>query len=573
MFDRATDDSRTIGQQPVATVATRRTISCVSWSKLRPDELAIAFAFYPQIQLYDLATDCRTPKRSLLPPSIASNSGITSIAHWEHRKTTEHAEKSIVKSENSLSLKKGLPTIPNACTSRGFINESIVAGSQSGFVACWDMSNRNTSSGCAPKWVIAADPLKSYPHSSGVIGLFPLLVGRQLLTITAAGVFAVWDMVMLKVPAFGATSAPTCVWRVSLAESLSTHLVQRQLIKVSALPRNVDRCFACYSESSLHVIDLDDGCQILQSRNLAAARLQKEVPDTQFLQKQVSDESLVAECRSAAVACAVFPDCWDGEVAIVSEKEHLHFLDIKTCGRSNQLTNVATSHPNNCSPREEFTLEAIKSTEHYNCTLLAFVVSAIPGEDTIMLSHDLSRGFTVNSPAASPKEFMIMLDWTQVNFDGDLVQSNMIEQGKSCQSSQIISCQKVSSCCFLLNAPYEGPRVVLGIPRVRIRTNELQSDLSSLRRERNAPTFSGQNSRNESDPLILTQQTFQNYSPFGWWPKLCTVKNLDGRVNAEEVDLDVPIDCRHFTVLVAHPYLPYVVGGSTENSLEVLGFS
>eukprot|EP00597_Dinobryon_sp_UTEXLB2267_P003999 CAMPEP_0170076186 /NCGR_PEP_ID=MMETSP0019_2-20121128/13200_1 /TAXON_ID=98059 /ORGANISM="Dinobryon sp., Strain UTEXLB2267" /LENGTH=492 /DNA_ID=CAMNT_0010287657 /DNA_START=398 /DNA_END=1876 /DNA_ORIENTATION=- len=167
--------------RPVRSLQLQREVSCVEWSRSRPDELAVGFSFSAAVSLWDVG-------------------GVASPRVCE-----------------AGSEGGGSAVLRGWTPSRG---ERLLAGSAQGLLRCWDWSGG--SSRPQLLWKVAADPVKEGRGGPGVVGLALVAppAGPLLVAWLGGGVVALWDLLQLAVGTLGPLCGgrPVCLHRLALQD-------------------------------------------------------------------------------------------------------------------------------------------------------------------------------------------------------------------------------------------------------------------------------------------------------------------------------------------------------------------
>jgi hypothetical protein len=215
---------------------TRRDISSIAWSHLRPDDIAVAYLFRPEIHIFDISqvkSDNRGTEEAptrILESGIKGGSGHNVILYW-------HSVKYGTSLHTSGTTAHGTGQRP---ASHGVVRretEGIAAGSVSGHIRFWATSLSPTvrSNTQAYTWSVLADPHRTTSTASPVVALLAVANGPAsvsttrkghiaqtlLLAATAQGVITVWDISFLRPTNIGPIEPePTCIRRIDYAAQL-----------------------------------------------------------------------------------------------------------------------------------------------------------------------------------------------------------------------------------------------------------------------------------------------------------------------------------------------------------------
>lgn len=204
---------------------TRRDISSITWSHLRPDDIAVAYLFRPEVHIFDISQvegsgGAEEVPTRILETDSKSGSGNNVVMYW-HSVTYESAPTNRI----------GKPAA--VCKE----SEGVVAGSASGHLRYWTTSvspsARSNSRACL--WSVLADPHRTTATASPVVALLAVqrcnrgpttgnpvqTVDPLLLAATAQGVITLWDLLLLRPATFGSTKPePKCIRRVDCSAPL-----------------------------------------------------------------------------------------------------------------------------------------------------------------------------------------------------------------------------------------------------------------------------------------------------------------------------------------------------------------
>jgi len=218
----------------VVSFDTRRDVTCISWSHLRPDYVAVSYLFRPDIQVFDLtdAEDANCDPRQTLTADGKGRGGHNVLLYWHSVKCTP--------APPSTGQEKGVGEQRHS--------EGVVAGSVTGFIRYW--SSASGSKSCT--WNVMADPQRTSLTATPVVALQALHLAecsrdgaavQLLLAATAQGVVTLWDLSDLRAASFGSVQPePRCVRRIELTSQLLLY-ESRTLIGVT--PTSYPFCSAC----------------------------------------------------------------------------------------------------------------------------------------------------------------------------------------------------------------------------------------------------------------------------------------------------------------------------------------
>ena len=230
-------------------------------------------------------------------------------------------------------------------------------------------------------------------------------------------------------------------------------------------------------------------------------------------------------------------------------------------------------------------------------TLPGYVLSAEEGSVDVIVTRDL-RAFLAPllvAESSNNRSSLVIFDWRladkaearNVTRDGDTVISRGVEGSTSCSR---YSLSRVTRSVVSLVAPYCGPRIVAGLPRVYLRTALRPAGLSKIVDPRRTVTETNVDKENISDNsnaygdvrmLMVNMEVPTTTSVAAGMNVTCgrEVRRfrvaLPGEGEGEEEKRDVrdatgstlPV----ITAMSAHPYLHYLLVGRSDDSVLVLG--
>lgn len=252
-FAHRTNEGSERSIKPILAFDTRRDITSISWSHLRPDDIAVAYLFRPEIHIFDLTLidegsgplggTAEEPNKSLTVDGKGS-SGHNVVLYWHECKVQTHANKPVV-----------------------LHSEGIIAGSVSGYIRYWTttLSNGASSNTKMCMWNLLADPHRSALTACSVVSLLVVYNNHSsshstasslLLAATAQGVITLWDLSNMRPASFGSTAPePSCVRRLEFTNHL---LLFHNHTLVGAVFSESSHCHHCKSKNdkARHSCDL-----------------------------------------------------------------------------------------------------------------------------------------------------------------------------------------------------------------------------------------------------------------------------------------------------------------------------
>lgn len=224
-------ENAALTQQPVLTLHTRQRVTALEWSSASPDEIAVAFYPGKAIHIYDLgvSNDAKVMLTTTRDGGVGGSGGYTCLLYL------------------------------------GTSGNIIVATTRSGIVRCWDIRKPKSvlweidyspghQSGYVSLLAVSSDVLATcFPRGSGSSDVSSVInipsIGNNnnngirnhdklskeassteshttlplLLTVTASGIFTLWDTAALNYAAFGTIAQPTCLHRLRLWDSFTSH--------------------------------------------------------------------------------------------------------------------------------------------------------------------------------------------------------------------------------------------------------------------------------------------------------------------------------------------------------------
>ena len=251
--------------QPVLSFDTRKDVSCIAWSALQPDDVAVTFLYRSEVHVYDLSSidgvstsggvGEADPKRVLDAAEGKGSNGHNVVMYWQNSASATSATAS---GQQKSTTSNGRHNNANVSS----ISECIVAGSCSGYIRCWGASSNSSRNFI---WNVKADPLRHDLTAAPVVALCRLYafqthregsadtsiassssssasscVKALLLAATAQGVITLWDLSLLRPAKFGSIQAePACLRRVEYTYKLMLRGAIT-LLGVTAAANNID---------------------------------------------------------------------------------------------------------------------------------------------------------------------------------------------------------------------------------------------------------------------------------------------------------------------------------------------
>eukprot|EP01032_Pedospumella_encystans_P007617 gene7617-9120_t len=236
--------------KPVVSYDTRRDVTCISWSHLRPDDIAVSYLFRPDIQVFDLsdADDASCDPKHTLVTDHKGSGGHNVVLYWHSVKFVPPSATIATTSKNTFNGKNNSAraSIGEKKQPEQRDMEGIVAGSVTGYLRYWHTHTTNKS--CA--WNVMADPHRTALTATAVVSLQAIQSTNHsnnhltlLLAATAQGVITLWDLNDLKAASFGSIQPePRCVRRIDYTNQLLLY-EGRTLIGVT--PTQYTHCRHC----------------------------------------------------------------------------------------------------------------------------------------------------------------------------------------------------------------------------------------------------------------------------------------------------------------------------------------
>ena len=242
--------------KPVVSFDTRRDVTCISWSHLRPDDIAVSYLFRPDIQVFDLsdADDASCDPKHTLVTDHKGSGGHNVVLYWHSVKLVPPSATIATTSKNAFNGKNnsGRTNVAEKKQPEQRDMEGIVAGSVTGYLRYWHTHTTNKS--CA--WNVMADPHRTALTATAVVSLQAIHSTNHstnnhstlLLAATAQGVITLWDLNDLKAAAFGSIQPePRCVRRIDYTNQLLLY-EGRTLIGVT--PTQYTHCRHCLQKKA-----------------------------------------------------------------------------------------------------------------------------------------------------------------------------------------------------------------------------------------------------------------------------------------------------------------------------------
>lgn len=267
--------------KPVLAFDTRRDITSISWSHLRPDDIAVAFLFRPEIHIFDLGQieegngplggAAEEPDKCLTVDGKGS-SGHNIVLFWHDSKLQTQGNRVAVRTET----------------------EGVVAGSVSGYIRFWTttLSNGASSNTKTCMWNLLADPHRSPLTACPVVSLLIVCSKNKsdssghsplLLAATAQGVITLWDLSNMRPASFGSTAPePSCVRRLEYTNHL---MLFNSLTVVGATATEVSFCTFCKTKEdtrdhACNALQLEDRLLLFDTQDTAVQVLQNSKSTT-----------------------------------------------------------------------------------------------------------------------------------------------------------------------------------------------------------------------------------------------------------------------------------------------------
>jgi hypothetical protein len=275
--------------RPVVHFDTRRDISHIAWSHLRPNDIAVAYLFRPEVHIFDLSEiDDSTggggeesPAR-VLETDSRGGSGHNVLLYWHTEKTDAipaSAHVPTVHSRYPAAVHSGHSSVTSNITSNRKESEGVIAGSVSGYIRFWNTSSSATVRSNSKNfvWNLLADPHRTSVTASPVVALMrvtsaDLSAAPLLLAATAQGVLTVWDLSDLRPGSFGSMQPePKCLRRVDFAPQLMSY---GGVTLIGACTTQPAICYACLSNKhrSLSSSSSSSGPKNAHSHSLQSQR-------------------------------------------------------------------------------------------------------------------------------------------------------------------------------------------------------------------------------------------------------------------------------------------------------------
>ena len=233
------ESSETTSIQPIVRFDTRRDISCLCWSHLRPDDIAVGFLFRPEVHIFDLGDIGETaglgeevPTR-VLEADSKGRSGHNVLLFWH---TVKWEGTSSNNNRVATSIHSHNQNKTSSTTQYKRETEGLIGGSVSGHLRYWATSSSATTRTTSRNflWQVLADPHRTAHTASAVVALLPIHSSSHLskhlsnhsskhsspavtllLAATAQGVLTLWDLSQLRPANFGSTlPEPQCLRRI-----------------------------------------------------------------------------------------------------------------------------------------------------------------------------------------------------------------------------------------------------------------------------------------------------------------------------------------------------------------------
>lgn len=447
--------------RPVVAVDTRRAVSDLAWSLCDDDEISVCFSFRSDIHVYDLQ-DLSRPRQIL------------------------QVGKNVSGGHNVIRYLK----FPGRS---GGGEQHVVAAGKSGHIRKWSI----TSSPHRVKWEVCADPNAVQAQSSPVVGLAEI-EGKRLISITQSGVVTVWDLENMTIPAFGVSSLPSLILKVSLTGGdvcvsgmsfIPTHV--SEILQNRSQDENGTTASGIGNHSSylgntlvqgqllvtmavgdLRLYDLlDNASRIVARRTIETAKPISVVSSSSSLLEMSG--CLLHSGNSAPACPAVLPPFLGGQICCSNSGPSLCFYELGKAVIVRAPDTSSTSsvygrlyRGGKVASKSAVTLHKVFSYVNFvptfkPCyTLAGNVLSAEHGGREIIVTQIVDRHLCASelSGAYPSRSHEVYLDWSRGKERGQI-------------PGAAYSIASIQPYVIILNQPYAGPTVEGGLPKVYIRTN------------------------------------------------------------------------------------------------------
>lgn len=528
---------------PVVSVDTRRAVSDVAWSPDHDDEICVSFSFREEIHVYDLQ-DLGSPLFALTMPKKVGSVGYNVVKYLPpmQQQLKQHQQQQKQKQASSQRC-------------------SIVAGSKSGHVRRWNINAQNNAGSFV--WEVTAD--------NGCVGPVPVVAleqveHRRIISLNQNGLVAVWDLEHMTVPSFGCTSLPSLVSKFDLCSPCVG--MSFECTYASDVAPLLGTIYVTFSNGDVKALLFEGLCRLVPrfSFKLGASFA---VPLT-LLGKETDYLKLSTQLNTTvARPCpAVLPKFLGGRIGCVTKSiaagsasglcffdvgDQLHGLDLIERQRvvdSQQTDRKSSTSAAGAPLGGKFFKVYSEANEAKPClTLPGHVVSVDHGGTEVVVSKNLESYLCPSSVSASAptRSHEIFLDWSRSSSSGG---------GEKMGAAFTIS--GVQPFALTLSAPYRGPAVENGLPRVHIRTN-----LAAVEIERCAGAGGSSSTSSKSVEFLSLDKCLV---------AITKVKREDaqGLEPAAAAVLPAPEEqAARVTAMACHGHLPFIVCGHEDDSISV----
>ncbi len=433
---------------PVVSTAPGPAVTDVQWSLMSDNELAVAFAHRSDVYVYDLYR-CQNSRDPLCILRTVRGDSVEARAAAH-----KHGGNKVLR-----YIKR--------CSGLGIDSEGVVAGSQNGCIRFWNLPATVDSMNIAkvpPAWEISSDMASQ--KRSPIIGLCSLGPDR-LVSASACGTFAVWDLLNIADLSFGKQPAPALLVRV--AHSFTSPLTGLTL-PLSQTSHTECHFYVTMCTGSVHEVCVSTTAALIPKRSeryhihemgaklMATPQLDSTKSSGAKINDDNEPESVVTFDAPPCVTLRFGPHSY-----IVSSYPHKNSLLNKLHVQS--VDRVMSN------PEYNGTL-SLEKADTICLTLPGSVIEAEPGQRLITVSHDLRQYLCSElvSRALKSRSYQIILHWSSSRES-----TTCLDEGAA-----VHKLDGVDPHSLHLQEPYHGPPVSKGDPHVKIRTNLAMTQLNTV---------------------------------------------------------------------------------------------
>eukprot|EP00981_Chlorochromonas_danica_P004878 scaffold978_cov172-Ochromonas_danica.AAC.9 len=435
--------------KPVVRLETGRSIAAIVWRKLRPDEVIVSFSFISQLRLYDLSEvqDATSSPSRLLEVSGMSKEG-------GHRVLTLF----------TAPLQKATSVIgrSKARTTSLEMGEFLLAGSELGYLRCWHLHRPSSRT----EWNLLADPKRSATTAEPIVAIL-VRTERWIVAVTAEAVLCTYDLHHLQPPAFGSGGhEPTLVSRFAVDLPSHARLAQVQLLDdtmaiLLLTNGEIMKVDVVRNVSLLSISPPSWTCSLGTSVTSRVGGGDEAVLSLEELRDFNRSRSTNASIKCPPV-CAVWKQSLCSPLIAVFQSSRLRLV---SCGskETNGFTSLGSQsyYHHRLRPVVQNLMtgeweSSLRRTNTFSLTLKTVIVEAERGDCNVRVNEDLTAmlGSEWATASSLSRCHLLRFEWQ----DGE---------GIHHFDASVAS---VRLGTVTLTAPYMGPYVENGSPRVRLRT-------------------------------------------------------------------------------------------------------